>query len=137
MLLSGFPPIERFCRLYITKGVGLGQPVNYESFTTMIFGAPGFSRAIRAPDRQKKADLVGVNCRGKCSRTERSHTRLFILPLAMVVGCTLTACSHRVSQTIGAEDRALTETAGFLSIMILAILSLFGPTVYRWWRQNK
>ena len=46
----------------------------------------------------------------------------------MALGSTLAACSERVTRAISAEDRALTETAGFLSIIILAIVGLFGPT---------
>ena len=54
----------------------------------------------------------------------------------MALGSTLAACSERVKRAISAEDRGLTETAGFLSIIILAIVGLFGPPVYKWLRQR-
>ena len=110
--------------------------MSYESITTTIFGpASGLSRLIRVPDRQEKG-VSGVISARKSSRTGSTYTRLLSLPLAMVLGCTLTACSDRATRMIIAEDRALTETAGFLSIIIIAIVGLFGPTVYRWWRQK-
>ena len=110
--------------------------MNYVSFTTTILGSVfGFSRRIRVTDRQEENN-VRVTCARKCSRTRSCYTRLFIPPLAMTLGSALAACSERLTRAISAEDRALTETAGFLSIIILAIVGLFGPTVYKWWLQR-
>jgi hypothetical protein len=138
MLVSGFSLIDPFPRLDITYGAEFEQPVNYESLTTTIFDpASESARTLRLPDRQQKRDVLDVILAGKSSITGSPHTRLFILPLALVQGCTLTACSDRAALAISAEDRALMETAGFLSIIMLAIVGLFGPTVYRWWRRQK
>ena len=115
--MSGFPPIDRFCQFYITNGAGLEQPLNYESLTTTTFGPTfEFSKPFRVPGRREKRGVLAVICARKSSRTEHSYIRRLIPPFAAVLGCTLTACSDRAVRTLRAEDRALTETAGFLSI---------------------
>ena len=59
----------------------------------------------------------------------------FIRPLAMVLGCALAGCSDRALWMASAEDRTLGETTGFVVILLMAILGLVGPTVYKLWRK--
>jgi hypothetical protein len=111
--------------------------VKDESLTITIFSpASGFSRLIRVLERLEQGRVPKAICSKNSPRIGNASTRWFVLPVATVLGCALTACSDRVARTISADDRPFTETAGFLSIIILAIVGLFGPIVYQWWRQK-